>query len=329
MNMDSMLQVRNLKKYFPIKGSLFGAGPSYVHALENVDLDLYKGETLGVVGESGSGKSTLGRTIIQLEQPTAGKVLFEGKDVSALKGEELKRFRTNIQMVFQDPYASLNPRLSVGYAIAEPMIAHKRFASKAETKEATEELMKKVGLQPSMASQYPHNFSGGQRQRIGIARALSLNPKVLICDEAVSALDVSVQSQILNLFNALKKELGLTYIFIAHDLSVVRYISDRILVLYLGTVMEIAPKSRLFEKHYHPYTESLISASPEPSTAKRKGRIILSGEIPSPINPPKGCKFHTRCFKCMERCKVEEPGLREIETGHFVRCHLYDEKGRN
>jgi len=326
--MESMLQVRNLKKYFPIKGSMFSKGHSYVHALEDVDMDLYRGETLGVVGESGSGKSTLGRTIIQLEQPTAGKVHFEGQDVSLLKGDELKRFRTDIQMVFQDPYASLNPRLSVGYAIAEPMIAHKRFSTKGETREAAEELMRKVGLQPTMASQYPHNFSGGQRQRIGIARALSLNPKVLICDEAVSALDVSVQSQILNLFNALKRDLGLTYLFIAHDLSVVRYISDRILVLYLGTVMEIAPKAELFKHHYHPYTESLISASPEPSTAKRKGRIILTGEIPSPINPPSGCKFHTRCFKCMERCKTEEPALREIETGHFVRCHLYDDKGR-
>ncbi|MDD3981937.1 MAG: ATP-binding cassette domain-containing protein [Spirochaetales bacterium] len=327
--MDTMLQVRNLKKYFPIKGSLFGSSPSYVHALEDVDMDLYRGETLGVVGESGSGKSTLGRTIIRLEQPTAGKVLFEGRDVSSLRGEALKKFRTDIQMVFQDPYASLNPRLSVGSAISEPMIAHKRFSSKAEVKEATEELMRKVGLQPSMRSQYPHNFSGGQRQRIGIARALSLNPKVLICDEAVSALDVSVQSQILNLFNALKRDLGLTYLFIAHDLSVVRYISDRILVLYLGTVMEIAPKTGLFDRHYHPYTESLISASPEPSTAKRKGRIILSGEIPSPINPPSGCKFHTRCFKCMERCKIEEPALKEIEAGHFVRCHLYGDKGRD
>jgi len=326
--METMLQVRNLKKYFPIKGSFFSSNPSYVHALEDVDMDLYRGETLGVVGESGSGKSTLGRIIIRLEQPTAGKVFFEGRDVSTLKGKSLKNFRTDIQMVFQDPYASLNPRLTVGSAIAEPMIAHKRFSSKAEIKEATEDLLRKVGLQPSMSSLYPHNFSGGQRQRIGIARALSLNPKILICDEAVSALDVSVQSQILNLFNALKRELGLTYIFIAHDLAVVRYISDRILVLYLGTVMEIAPKTELFDRHYHPYTESLISASPEPSTVKRKGRIILSGEIPSPINPPKGCKFHTRCFKCMERCKTEEPALKEIETGHFVRCHLYDAKGR-
>jgi oligopeptide/dipeptide ABC transporter ATP-binding protein len=207
------------------------------------------------------------------------------------------------------------------------MLAHRKVRSKEEISKATEDLLARVGLQPKMASQYPHNFSGGQRQRIGIARALSLNPKILICDEAVSALDVSVQSQILNLFNRLKKEFNLTYIFIAHDLSVVRYISDRILVMYLGTVMEIAPKTELFEHKYHPYTESLISASPEPSTKKRKERIILSGEIPSPINPPSGCKFHTRCFRKFDRCAIEEPELREISPRHFIRCHLYDGKG--
>jgi oligopeptide/dipeptide ABC transporter ATP-binding protein len=325
--MEAILQIRNLRKYFPIKRSWFGGPPSFVHALEKIDFDVYRGETLGVVGESGSGKSTLGRTIIGLEQPTAGEVIFKGRDVASLKGRDLKRFREDIQMVFQDPYASLNPRLSIGHAIAEPMLAHRRAKTKEEIAKATEDLLVRVGLQPKMASQYPHNFSGGQRQRIGIARALSLNPKILICDEAVSALDVSVQSQILNLFNRLKKEFNLTYLFIAHDLSVVRYISDRILVMYLGTVMEIAPKAELFARRYHPYTESLISASPEPSTKPRKERIILSGEIPSPINPPSGCKFHTRCFRKIDRCAIEEPQLEEIAPGHFIRCHLYESKG--
>jgi oligopeptide/dipeptide ABC transporter ATP-binding protein len=325
--MEAILQIRNLRKYFPIKRSWFGGPPSFVHALEKIDFDVYRGETLGVVGESGSGKSTLGRTIIGLEQPTAGEVIFHGRDVASLKGRDLKRFREDIQMVFQDPYASLNPRLSIGHAIAEPMQAHRKAKTKEEIAKATEDLLVRVGLQPKMASQYPHNFSGGQRQRIGIARALSLNPKILICDEAVSALDVSVQSQILNLFNRLKKEFNLTYLFIAHDLSVVRYISDRILVMYLGTVMEIAPKAELFARRYHPYTESLISASPEPSTKPRKERIILSGEIPSPINPPSGCKFHTRCFRKIDRCAIEEPRLEEIAPGHFIRCHLYESKG--
>jgi len=325
--MESILQIRNLRKYFPIKSSFFGGERAYVHALEKIDLDVFEGETLGVVGESGSGKSTLGRTIIGLEQPSSGEVFFQGRNVASLKGKDLKRFRENIQMVFQDPYASLNPRLTVGHAIAEPLKAYRKLRSKEELDRAAAELLTRVGLQPKMASQYPHNFSGGQRQRIGIARALSLNPRILICDEAVSALDVSVQSQILNLFNRLKKEFNLTYIFIAHDLSVVRYISDRILVMYLGMVMEIAPKNDLFKHKYHPYTESLISASPEPSTISSKERIILTGEIPSPIHPPSGCKFNTRCFRRMERCATEEPELREIAPHHFIRCHLYEGKG--
>ena len=329
MSMEALLEVRKLQKYFPVKHSFLNRKPVFVHALEHIDLDLFKGETLGVVGESGSGKSTLGRTIIGLEQPTKGTVRLNGADVSTLKGDDLKLFREKVQMVFQDPYASLNPRLTVGHAIAEPMLAHRKGRSKGEIHEKTDELLARVGLQPKMASQYPHNFSGGQRQRIGIARALSVDPQILICDEAVSALDVSVQSQVLNLFNALKREFSLTYIFIAHDLSVVRYISDRILVMYLGMVMELAPKEELFAKRYHPYTESLISASPEPSTKPRKGRIILSGEIPSSIDPPAGCRFHTRCFKCMELCRLKEPELKEIEPGHFVRCHLYGVERRS
>ena len=325
--MKILLEVRDLKKYFPVKKQKFRESRQFVHALEDISFDLYEGETLGVVGESGSGKSTLGRVILQLETPTSGSIDYEGRNVSGFKGRDLKAFRECFQMVFQDPYSSLNPRLTVGHAIAEPMKIHRRVKSNQEAKEAVSKILGQVGLQPEMANQYPHSFSGGQRQRIGIARAISLNPRVLICDEAVSALDVSVQSQVLNLFNQLKKNMNLTYIFIAHDLSVVRYISDRIMVMYLGQIMELAPKDRLFEKKYHPYTESLISASPEPSTKIKKERILLEGEVPSSLNPPPGCRFHTRCFRRMPVCSTCMPELREIEKGHFVRCHLYNEKG--
>ncbi|WP_223292774.1 ABC transporter ATP-binding protein [Breznakiella homolactica] len=326
--MKVLLEVRNLRKYFPVKKKTFRESRQYVHALEDISFDLREGETLGVVGESGSGKSTLGRVILRLETPTDGTITYDGNDVTSLSGKDLRAFRECFQMVFQDPYSSLNPRLTVGNAIAEPMRIHGKVRSHNEAKSAVSEMLLRVGLQPEMANLYPHSFSGGQRQRIGIARALSLGPKVLICDEAVSALDVSVQSQVLNLFNRLKRELNLTYIFIAHDLSVVRYISDRIMVMYLGQIMELAPKEQLFETMYHPYTESLISASPEPSTKTRKGRIILKGEVPSSLNPPKGCRFHTRCFKEMPICSETEPELREVAPGHFVRCHLCAEKGR-
>jgi oligopeptide/dipeptide ABC transporter ATP-binding protein len=321
--MSPLLEVRDLRKHFPVRASLLGRSRSYVHALDGVSFDMHEGETLGVVGESGSGKSTLGRTIIRLEAPTAGTVRFQGLEASASGGASRRALSQGIQMIFQDPYASLNPRLTVGHAIAEPLRIHGICASAAERNREVGRILELVGLQPSMGSLYPHAFSGGQRQRIGIARALSLRPRMLICDEAVSALDVSVQSQVLNLFNRLKRELNLTYLFIAHDLSVVRYVSDRIMVMYMGQVVELAPKRRLFERKFHPYTEALVSASPEVSTRSRKERIILAGEVPSAIDPPGGCRFHTRCVKRMGVCSRSMPELTEIEPMHFVRCHLY------
>ena len=318
-----LLEIRGLKKHFGLKKPLLQRERRYVHALDGIDVDLLEGETLSVVGESGSGKSTLGRTIVRLEGPTAGTIHYQGRDVSGLRGADAQHYRQQIQMVFQDPYASLNPRLTVGHALAEPMLVHRKAPSRAAARQAVGELLVRVGLRPEMASSYPFAFSGGQRQRIGIARALSLNPKVLICDEAVSALDVSVQSQILNLFNQLKRELGLTYLFITHDLAVVRYVSDRIMVMYLGQVVELAPRDAFFARRLHPYTQALISAAPLASTAAREQRIILQGEIPSAVDPPPGCRFHTRCPKVMQQCHHVEPQLREIEPGHHVRCHLY------
>lgn len=321
--MRPLIEVRDLKKYFPVGKGFFRSERQYVHALEDLTFDLYEGETLGVVGESGSGKSTLGRSIVGLETPTSGEIRFEGEDVIALKGRRRKAFCECVQMIFQDPYASLNPRLSVGHAIAEPMSAHRIVKGSEELKREVARILQLVGLSPEAARLYPHGFSGGQRQRIGIARALSLRPKLLICDEAVSALDVSVQSQVLNLFNKLKRELNLTYLFIAHDLSVVRYVSDRIMVMYLGQILEIGPKSGLFERKYHPYTEALVSASPEASTKPRKDRILLEGDVPNSIDPPSGCRFMSRCRKRMDLCREKTPELREIEPMHFVRCHLY------
>ena len=321
--MNALLEVRGLKKYFGLKKSLFQRERKYVHALDGIDVDLMEGETLSVVGESGSGKSTLGRTIVRLEQATAGSIRYQGRDLSGLHGAQAQEFRQHIQMVFQDPYASLNPRLTVGHALAEPMLVHRKVENRVAARQAVGELLLRVGLRPEMASSYPFAFSGGQRQRIGIARALSLSPRVLICDEAVSALDVSVQSQILNLFNQLKKDLGLTYLFITHDLAVVRYMSDRVMVMYLGQVVELAPRDAFFKRRLHPYTRALISAAPIASTGVREPKIILHGEIPNAIDPPAGCRFHTRCPNVMKDCRHLEPQLREIEPGHHVRCHLY------
>ena len=321
--MSALLEIRGLKKYFGLKKPLFRKTHQYVHALDGIDLDLCEGETLSVVGESGSGKSTLGRTVVRLEKPTAGTIRYQGQDVSHARGARAQELRRHIQMVFQDPYASLNPRLTVGHALAEPMLVHGKATDRRAAKHAVGELLQRVGLRPEMASSYPFAFSGGQRQRIGIARALSLNPKILICDEAVSALDVSVQSQILNLFNQLKKELGLTYLFITHDLSVVRHISDRVMVMYLGQVVEIAPREAFFTRRLHPYTKALISAAPIASTAPREARILLQGEIPNAIDPPAGCRFHTRCPSVMDSCRSLQPELREVEPRHHVRCHLY------
>ena len=321
--MSALLEVRGLKKYFGLKKSLFQRQRKYVHALDGIDVDLMEGETLSVVGESGSGKSTLGRTIVRLEQATAGSIRYQGRDLSGLHGAQAQEFRQQIQMVFQDPYASLNPRLTVGHALAEPMLVHRKAENRVAARQAVGELLLRVGLRPEMASSYPFAFSGGQRQRIGIARALSLSPRVLICDEAVSALDVSVQSQILNLFNQLKKDLGLTYLFITHDLAVVRYMSDRVMVMYLGQVVELAPRDAFFKRRLHPYTRALISAAPIASTGVREPKVILHGEIPNAIDPPAGCRFHTRCPNVMKDCRHLEPQLREIEPGHHVRCHLY------
>lgn len=318
--LDYILEAQGLTKYFDVKsGSLFGE-KRFVHAVENVTFGLKHNETLGIVGESGSGKSTLARVILGLLPITGGKVFYNGKDITGLKGSNAK-YRSELQMIFQDPHASLNPKLTVGNAISEPIIHHNKGMSKAEIKKRAVELLELVGLSEEMYSRFPHEFSGGQCQRIGIARSLAVSPKVLFCDESVSALDVSVQAQILNVFNDLKKRFNLTYVFIGHDLAVVKYISDRILVMYLGEVVEMAETETLFGSPLHPYTLALISAILEPKTNQQSERIILEGDIPSPIDPPSGCRFRTRCFNATEECAKCQPELKEVNPGHFVRCH--------
>lgn len=287
-----------------------------------MSFDIYKGETLGIVGESGSGKSTLGRVLLRLLDPTDGQVIFDGKDITTLRQGKLRPMRRDMQMIFQDPYASLNPRMSVGELLEEPMIVQKTLKSK-ERKEMVIELLEKVGLGPEARLKYPHEFSGGQRQRIGIARSLSTKPKFIIGDEPVSALDVSVQSQVLNLMDDLQDEFNLTYLFIAHDLSVVKHISDRVGVMYLGRLAEIAPKKLLYDNPLHPYTQALISAVPSTDVLNKREKIKLVGDLPSPSNPPAGCSFHTRCPQAHERCKVERPDLTDMGDGHYVACHLY------
>lgn len=323
---QAILELKNVTKHFEI-GSGFLKPKKLVHAVENVDLEVYEGETLGIVGESGSGKSTLARLIMRLIPATGGEVFFKGEDLLTLSRSAMSERRKHIQMVFQDPYASLNPRFTVGYSISEALLTNHIVEGKKQAEERAKELLELVGLLPEVYHSYPHEFSGGQRQRICIARAIALQPQLLLCDEAVSALDVSVQAQVLNLLNDLKDELNLTYIFITHDLAVVKYISDRIMVMYLGQVMELAPADKLFEHVYHPYTEALISAIPEPVVDRETNRILLEGDIPSPVNPPAGCPFHTRCPKVCDRCRETLPALREIEPGHLVRCHLYEEGG--
>lgn len=322
INKEKLIEVKNLKKYFPVKGGILKRTVGYVKAVDDVTFDIYKGETLGIVGESGSGKSTLGRVILRLLDPTSGDVLFEENDISSISQRKLRPFRRDMQMVFQDPYASLNPRMSIGQLIEEPMIVQKTLG-KQERKERVIELLEKVGLTEEAASKYPHEFSGGQRQRIGIARALANNPKFVIGDEPVSALDVSVQSQVLNLMEDLQDEFDLTYLFIAHDLSVVKHISDRVGVMYLGRICELAPKDSLYEQPLHPYTKALLSAVPVADVNVKREKIKLKGELPSPANPPSGCTFHTRCPECFDRCKEERPELMEAAPGHFVACHLY------
>lgn len=320
---QNLLEVLNLKKYFPIKGGVLGREIGQVKAVDDVSFTVKQGETLGLVGESGCGKSTTGRSILRLIEPTDGKVFFEGKDITTLSADEMRKMRRDMQIVFQDPFASLNPRHTVEKILEEPLIVHGLGNSK-ERKERVHQLLQVVGLNGYHAKRYPHQFSGGQRQRIGIARALAVNPKLIVADEPVSALDVSIQSQVLNLMQDLQKEYNLTYIFIAHDLSVVRHISDRVGVMYLGRIVELADKDSLYEDPKHPYTEALLSAVPIADPDITRERIILQGDVPSPANPPKGCTFHTRCPKVMDICRVERPVLKDVGNGHFVACHLYN-----
>ncbi|MFB5086384.1 dipeptide ABC transporter ATP-binding protein [Psychrobacillus sp. PGGUH221] len=319
-----LLKISDLKQHFVLKREVMFQPKQVVKAVDGINFSLFPGETLSIVGESGCGKSTTGRSILRLDEPTEGDVVFKGKSLLRMSKKELRDIRGNIQVIFQDPYASLNPRRTIRQMLEEAMAIQKVLPpNKREVRML--ELMKHVGLRPEYLERYPHEFSGGQRQRIGIARALAVNPEIIICDEAVSALDVSIQAQILNLLKKLQKEFDLTFLFISHDLSVVRHISDRVMVMYLGKVVEIADKSSLFNKPMHPYTKALLSAIPVIDETKRRERIILKGDVPSPINPPTGCRFHTRCPFATERCFQEEPILREIETNHSVACHFAEE----
>ncbi len=320
---EALLRVRGLKKYFPITaGLLVQRQVGAVKAVDGLDFDVFRGETLGLVGESGCGKSTTGRTVLQLYRPTAGTVEFEGVDLAQLKGEALRRMRKRMQMIFQDPYASLNPRMSVGRIIAEPLKVH-NVGNNKEQQERVQSLLERVGLNPYFVNRYPHEFSGGQRQRIGIARALALNPELIVCDEPISALDVSIQAQVVNLLQDLQREYGLTYLFIAHDLSMVRHICDRVAVMYLGKIVELAQAEELYRDPLHPYTQALLSAVPvpDPEVERKRQRVILKGDVPSPANPPIGCNFNTRCPVSIEVCFREEPDLIEVRPGHWVACH--------
>lgn len=320
--MELLMEVKNLKKYFPVQSGFLSSNKGYVKAVDDVSFNIYKGETLGLVGESGCGKSTTGRMLVNLMNPTSGNVLFEGKDIRELSKRDKRSLSKNIQIIFQDPYASLNPRMTIGDIIAEPMKINK-IAESAEIEKRVLNLLNYVGLASYHKDRYPHEFSGGQRQRVGIARAISVNPKLIVCDEAVSALDVSIQAQVLNLLHDLQKEFDLTYLFIAHGLNVVKHVSNRVGVMYLGKLVEIANDKKLYDAPKHPYTQALLSAIPVPNPKVQKERVILKGDVPSPLNPPSGCRFHTRCPKCMDICKVEEPKMIEIEERHSVACHLY------
>jgi len=323
MTNDSLLQVRDLKKYFEIKRGFFWGEPAKVHAVDGVSFDLLRGETLGLVGESGCGKSTTGRLILRLIEATAGEVLFEGTSIFKAGKSEMRALRQRMQIIFQDPYSSLNPRMTVEQIVGEGIVIHKLCKTRHERRERVADLLQKVGLSPEQMHRYPHEFSGGQRQRVGIARALAVNPKLIIADEPISALDVSIQAQVINLLEDLQDQFNLTYLFIAHDLRVVEHISDRVAVMYLGKIVELADSQELYAKPMHPYTEALLSAIPIPDPTTKRRRIILEGDPPSPINPPKGCRFHTRCHKRFDRCDKEEPVLREVEPRHWVSCHLY------
>lgn len=318
---DSLLEVQNLKKHFPIKGGVFSKTIGHVYAVDGISFDLKYGETLGLVGESGCGKSTTGRTVLRLIEPTEGSVKFEGQEITDLDKGNMRSLRREMQIIFQDPYASLNPRMTVGSIIGEPLEIHK-IAKGSEKEDQVASLLQKVGLRAEDMRKYPHEFSGGQRQRIGIARALGLNPKLIVCDEPVSALDVSIQAQVINLLEDLQEEFGLSYLFIAHNLNVVEHISNRVAVMYLGKVVELATDTDLYANAQHPYTEALLSAVPVPDPTVEKKRIILQGDVPSPINPPSGCHFHTRCPYKEKVCEEEVPEFKDIGGGHWVACHL-------
>ena len=315
--MEKLLEVRNLKKYFP-------SGTQVVKAVDDVSFDVYEGETLGLVGESGCGKSTTGRMTIKLLDSTAGSILYRGRDIAQLKGSELRDQRCRMQIIFQDPFSSLDPRKTIGETIGRPLQVH-GLASRRQRFERVLELMERVGLDPNWVNKYPHELDGGRRQRVGIARALAVNPEYIVCDEPVSALDVSIQAQVLNLLQDLQEEMGLTYLFISHDLSVVKHLSNRIAVMYLGKIVELATSDELFANQAHPYTQALLSAIPIPSIDAKPKRILLQGDVPSPKNPTSGCRFHTRCPYATERCRQEEPRLQDIGSGHFVACHLMDQ----
>ncbi len=316
---DDFIQVRNLKKYFPVRGGVFQRVIASVKALDDVSFNIRAGETLGMVGESGCGKTTVGRTMLRLTEPTAGQVLYDGKDIFKLTGDAMKKIRREMQIIFQDPYGSLDPRVPIGDSVLEGLEIH-NIGTKSERRDLMMAMLKRVGLEDYHARRYPHEFSGGQRQRIGIARALALRPRFIVCDEPVSALDVSIQSQVLNLLKDLQKDFGLTYLFIAHNLSVVEHISDRVAVMYLGKMVELTGSVELFHNPLHPYTQALMSAIPIPDPRLRRERIILKGDVPSPLRPPSGCHFHPRCPLAMEQCSKAEPEFREVKPDHFVSC---------
>ena len=323
MTNETLLHVDNLVMHFPIYQGVIRRQVGAVHAVDGVSFDIYKGETLGLVGESGCGKSTTGRAILRLYKPTDGHVYYDGTDLASLSEREMRKMRRKLQIIFQDPYASLNPRMTVADIVGEPLLVHK-VATGKEIQERVKELLGLVGLNPAFADRYPHEFSGGQRQRIGVARALALQPDLIICDEPISALDVSIQAQVINLLEDLQKQFGLTYLFIAHDLSMVRHISNRVAVMYLGIIVELAERNELYDHPLHPYSQALLSAVPipDPIAEERRQRVILEGDVPSPVNPPSGCRFRTRCPIAEPLCAEEKPEWREIKSGHFVACHF-------